>query len=85
MDNGDIRVKFTKRLAALDVRVLRIWALKALNSSGDKMLYVPKIGGRYILTGGDYPDQTGSSRFEIREGRSPRFFVVVSESDGICP
>lgn len=42
------------------------------------------IAGQYLLAGHDCPDQSGYNDLEIPEGRSPGFFVLNSESKGIC-
>lgn len=61
-----------------------IGALTALDIDENENPYLPDNGNRYLLTGCDCPNQTGLSNFEVREGRSRRFFVEVPESAAIC-
>lgn len=56
MERGDSRNMFARRRAALDVWVKVIGVMRALKSAGDKELYVPVSGGRYVFTGSDFLD-----------------------------
>lgn len=42
-------------------------AMIALDSARDEELYSPLTGGRYLLIGHDYRDQTGYSDLEVRK------------------
>lgn len=77
MKKSENRVTFASRGAAFDVWVGMIGAIVASESSGDEELYLQGTGGRYILTGCDCLRQTGHSDFEVREARSPWFFVLI--------
>lgn len=46
--------------------------------------YLPVTGSWYILTGGDCPNQTRYNNFEVREGRSPGYFVLVCGFEVLC-
>lgn len=46
--------------------------------------YLPVTGGRCLLTGRACPAQTEHNGFEVREGQSPKFFVLISWSEAIC-
>lgn len=50
---------------------------------GEKDLYLPVTGGRYLLTDHNCHDQTGHNNFEVQEGKASRFFVLFFGSKAI--
>lgn len=84
MEKAHTLIKFAERQAASDVWVGTISDMKALDSVADKKLQILLMGGQYLLTGLDCLELTGKNDFEVREARSPRFFVLLSFPEGIC-
>lgn len=54
-----------------------------LDSAGNYKLYLPLTSGLNLLTSRD-SDQTEHKDCEVREYRSPQFFVLISGSRAIC-
>lgn len=50
-----------------------------------KDLYLPVTGRGFLLTGQKDPNQTGHNDCEVRKGRSPGRFVLLSLIDAISP
>lgn len=50
----------------------------ALDIVGKEGHYLAVIGSLYLLTGRHWPDQTGYSHLQVREGQSSRVFVLHS-------
>lgn len=73
----------------MDSWVERIHVLLALDREWDKNLYPMMTSSLYLLAGRHFPDQTVENDIEIREGRSPGLFVLVSASMNtgslVCP
>lgn len=83
-ERGDSRIKFERSLSALDLWIGTTNAMMAVDSAENYELYQAVTGARYLLTGPDYPNPTGHNLIEVRERRSPVFFILVSGSEGIC-
>lgn len=60
-----------------------IGAKMDLESARDEHLHLPVAGSRNLLTGPSCSDRTGHSDFEVLEGRSTGFFVLVSVTEPI--
>lgn len=56
----------------------------ALGIAGSEELYLPATGGRNYLAGRDCQDQTRRNEFEVDEGRSPVFFMLLYGSEAVC-
>lgn len=70
--------------AALHVLVETIGAMRALDRARDKELYLAIAGSLYHLTSLNCSDQTVHIDFEVPKDQSPRLFVLLSKSGGIC-
>lgn len=81
MEKGKSQHKFAKRRADLGVWLGMLGAKFVMNSTGEEELFLSVLDGWYFLKEWDCPDQTGRNDFEVREGRNPRFFMLIFESD----
>lgn len=72
------KVNFARWRATLDARVKFTGVIMDLESGEDKEHYLPQTGGWYLLTGHNFPDQTGQDDFEFLEPWSARIFALVS-------
>lgn len=66
-----------------------VWAricssIIALDIAANEELYLSVTGSRYLLTDLEYPDQTWHKGFEVRNGESPSFLVLVPGSEALC-
>lgn len=84
MGNGESRVLFPMGRAALDVYLGMIGSVVALDIARNEELYFSVTGGLYLLTGRNFHNQPEGNSFEVGEGRSPGFFVVVSGYEALC-
>lgn len=83
-EKRESRVKFGKRKLAFNLWVDIIGARLPLDGVKDKEHYVKVRGRQYILNGSEWLEHTRHNDFEVREGRSPSFFVQVPGSKVIC-
>lgn len=65
----------------MDVWVDLLDGMLGLKVFGAEYLYQYVCGARYALTGQSRPGQTGHSDFEVREGKSHGFFVLIYVSE----
>lgn len=56
-----------------------IGATMKLNSAGEKELYLPVTGRRYLLTERDCSNLEKPSSLKVQPGRNIALFVMVSE------
>lgn len=61
----------------MDLRVWMVGAMRAVDRSEDKGLYISLPADRNVLTGLDGTDQTTQNAFEAREGQSPGFCTAL--------
>lgn len=59
------------------------WRYDWLERFWGKDFCLPVNGGRYLLVGRDRSDRTGHNNFDIQEGRSPGFIVMIPGSEAI--
>lgn len=82
--NDESRVTFARTRLVLSFWLAMILAIKALDISRNGEPYLSQTGDLQLWTSCDWPDQTLQSDFEVREGRSPGCFLLVSGSEAIC-
>lgn len=80
---GEIRVKFARTRAILDVLLGIVGTTTELDSVGEKNLHLLVIGGQSLLKDYDCPAQTGNTDFEVRKGQSIGIVVLVCGSEAI--
>ena len=67
--------------ASLDVWIGQLVALLQLSSDGGEKLFIPKTGGRLLLTGKGCPRQKPHNDFQVRDcsgEKEPGYFIIVS-------
>lgn len=84
LEKGKSRIKIARKQATFDVWLDTTGSVISLDLPRNDKLYLPVTGGPYFLTGLDCQNQSEHSDFEVREGRSTRFFMVASESEVLC-
>lgn len=77
MEKREGRVTFADRQAALDGWAEVLAATMLLKRSVDE-LYVPVTDSQCFLTGRDWLTKTGNNSFEVRGGRRPGSFVLLT-------
>lgn len=77
IEEGGSLVKFFSRPVALDVLLGIIDATEHLHRHDGGAHYVPVTDDLYLLTGLEYPNQSGHKYFDVQEGRSAVFFVLA--------
>lgn len=84
MESGEASVKFVRTRAALGARLKMLDFMMDLDSAAEKNLHLSSTDRWYLLLGRDCPDLTEHYAFEVREGRSPGFFILVYGAEAIC-
>lgn len=77
IENGYSLSKAVRRPNVLDFRVGMMGATMGLAAADDEELRLSVTTGRYILAVFYSPHQTNHDNLEVRDGRSPRFFVQL--------
>lgn len=67
-------VRLARRSAELDVSIGLIGGLLVVDNVFGLKMWIPKTGGRFLLTGEDGMDQFGHNDYRVREGESPGYF-----------
>lgn len=88
-EHGEGTVKFAERRAALDVWIGIVSSLLDMDRRGKDRSWLPKTGGRFLLSGKGVTDQCGHNDFPVRESGSPGYFFLVTgpakASLHVCP
>lgn len=89
MEQGNSRLRFARRRAAVNVWVTLLGSTMHFKNAGDEEIYLHVDGSRRLLTGLDWPDYTGYNDFENGKGGILSFPVLVSVTERlllrVCP
>lgn len=81
IDSG--RMRIANRRAELDLLCGWIAALRSLNSGKKEKVWIPNLGGWFLITGMHYLQKCCHKDFEVvAPGRNPNFFTIVIRTDG---
>lgn len=83
MEKDESMLKFAKRQVALNVCVGLLDNSPSSDWFGGEDIYIPITSGRYVLSGKNCLDQIGYNDFEVRNGNSPGFVVLISGSEPV--
>lgn len=90
MEENSRLVPSAKQTSELDIQIDWISALPNLDTVMEKNVWIPTLGGRFLITGMDCLRQGSHNNFKVVvPGRNPGFLIVVtareSSSLWICP
>jgi hypothetical protein len=81
MESGDM-VRLAERRAHLDVWVSMALASLDIDRGGSRPVFIPRTGGRFLLTGKHCERQTGHNDFPVRNPEdSPGYFAIVTGAE----
>ena len=89
MESDRQRMWAARRRAALDLWMGWLLSLLNLDNYAQWESFVPKSGGRFLMTGKECPAQVGHNDFAVVKGQSPGYFAMVTGTEQcslwVCP